>query len=133
MLHDFISQACAPPPVWTSTCTKECEICEREVRLTCHHLIPRSTHAKVLKKKGRQMHPESMINFVAWLCRPCHSLAHIAAVMTNLLGTSTQLTSSYLGRTYSSGGNMLQSNGRVTKEDNSVTPGSSHLCHLCKT
>ena len=62
----YLEQATAPPPVWNSTRTKECEICEREVPLTYHHLIPRSTHAKVLK---RGWHPESVINKVAWLCR----------------------------------------------------------------
>ncbi|KAG6840939.1 hypothetical protein C0991_003123 [Blastosporella zonata] len=66
VLADYIANACAPPPVWSSTRTTECEICEREVPLTYHHLIPRSTHAKVLKKKW---HPEAMINSVAWLCR----------------------------------------------------------------
>lgn len=66
VLDDYAEDACAPPPVWSSTRTSECEICEREVPLTYHHLIPRSTHAKVLKKKW---HPESQLNSVAWLCR----------------------------------------------------------------
>lgn len=66
VIEDFLSQICAPPPVWSSTRTSECEICEREVPVTYHHLIPRSTHAKVLKKKW---HPESRLNAVAWLCR----------------------------------------------------------------
>ena len=66
VLVDYIADACAPPPAWSSTRTKECEICEREVPLTYHHLIPRSTHVKVLKKKW---HTESKINSVAWLCR----------------------------------------------------------------
>lgn len=65
---DYLQEACKPPPVWSATKKdhKECEICEREVPLTYHHLIPRSTHARVLKKKW---HPESMLNSVAWLCR----------------------------------------------------------------
>lgn len=63
---DYLDQACSPPPIWSSTRTKECEICFREVPLTYHHLIPRSTHAKVLKKGW---HPEAMLNSVAWLCR----------------------------------------------------------------
>ena len=67
VLSDYLSEATAPPPVWKQTRTEECEICERSwVRLTYHHLIPRSIHAKVLKKKW---HPESMVNSVAWLCR----------------------------------------------------------------
>lgn len=66
VIDDYLAEACAPPPVWSRTRTTECEICEREVPLTYHHLIPREVHAKVLKKKW---HPESMLNSVAWLCR----------------------------------------------------------------
>lgn len=69
----YLDDACAPPPVWRTTRKTECEICEREVPLTYHHLIPRATHTKVLKRKW---HPESMLNSVAWLCRPCHSAVH---------------------------------------------------------
>lgn len=65
-LEDYITEACAPPPVWSKTRTTECEICERAVPLTYHHLIPREMHARVLKKKW---HPEEMLNSVAWLCR----------------------------------------------------------------
>lgn len=65
---DYIQETCKPPPVWSATRKdhKECEMCEREVPLTYHHLIPRSMHVRVLKKKW---HPESMLNSVAWLCR----------------------------------------------------------------
>ncbi|KAL7277952.1 hypothetical protein ACG7TL_007902 [Trametes sanguinea] len=76
VLQDYVAEACAPPPVWSKTRTKECEICEREVPLTYHHLIPREVHDKVRKKKW---HPDSMLNSVAWLCRPCHSAVHHAA------------------------------------------------------
>jgi hypothetical protein len=65
-LGDYVFEACAPPPIWKSTRTEECEICERKIPLTYHHLIPRSTHDKVLKKGW---HAKSMINAVAWLCR----------------------------------------------------------------
>ncbi|PSR81267.1 hypothetical protein PHLCEN_2v6427 [Hermanssonia centrifuga] len=66
VLDEYISEACAPPPIWSKTRTTECEMCEREVPLTYHHLIPRETHAKVVKKKW---HSEAMLNSVAWLCR----------------------------------------------------------------
>lgn len=66
VVTSYIESATAPPPVWKSTRTEECEICERQVPLTYHHLIPRSTHDKVLKKGW---HPEEMLNSVAWLCR----------------------------------------------------------------
>ncbi|VDB84222.1 unnamed protein product [Peniophora sp. CBMAI 1063] len=75
-IRDYVAQACAPPPAWSSTRATECELCDRTVPLTYHHLIPRSTHTKV-KKKG--WHPESMLNSVAWLCRPCHSTVHHVA------------------------------------------------------
>ncbi|TDL23483.1 hypothetical protein BD410DRAFT_162826 [Rickenella mellea] len=73
VLEVYVDEACAPLPPWSSTRTNECEICERAIPLTYHHLIPRSVHDKVLKRKW---HPESMINSVAWLCRQCHSAVH---------------------------------------------------------
>ncbi|KAJ7511031.1 hypothetical protein B0H11DRAFT_1845735 [Mycena galericulata] len=81
VLNEYLTEACAPPPVWSSTRAKECEICEREIPLTYHHLIPRSTHTKVEKKKW---HPTSMLNSVAWLCRPCHTAVHQAATNEEL-------------------------------------------------
>ncbi|KZV74127.1 hypothetical protein PENSPDRAFT_573500 [Peniophora sp. CONT] len=75
-IRDYVTMASAPPPAWSSTRASECELCDRTVPLTYHHLIPRSTHVKV-KKKG--WHPESMLNSVAWLCRPCHSAVHHVA------------------------------------------------------
>jgi hypothetical protein len=65
-INDFIEDATAPPPMWSATRTKECEICEREVPVTYHHLIPRSVHDKVLKKGW---HPKGVLGSVAWLCR----------------------------------------------------------------
>lgn len=41
--------------------------------LTYHHLIPRSTHEKVVK---RGWHEGWRLNAVAWLCRACHSFVH---------------------------------------------------------
>lgn len=101
LLADYLTDACAPPPVWSSTRAKECEICEREIPLTYHHLIPRSTHTKAVKKKW---HLTSMLNSVAWLCRyvsnnllvfraylnifyntrPCHTVVHQVATNEEL-------------------------------------------------
>ncbi|EAU81632.1 hypothetical protein CC1G_02648 [Coprinopsis cinerea okayama7 len=81
VIGEYVEQACAPPPVWKATRATECEICEREVALSYHHLIPRSTHAKVLR---RGWHPESMLNKVAWLCRACHSAVHRVATNEEL-------------------------------------------------
>ncbi|KZT10838.1 uncharacterized protein LAESUDRAFT_788844 [Laetiporus sulphureus 93-53] len=76
VLLEYVAETCAPPPVWSKTRTSECQICEREVPLTYHHLIPRQVHAKALKK---QWHREAMLDSVAWLCRPCHSTVHHVA------------------------------------------------------
>ncbi|ORZ41685.1 hypothetical protein BCR44DRAFT_39274 [Catenaria anguillulae PL171] len=52
-----------------------CELCTRgPMRLTFHHLIPRKTHAKMLKKglfTKDEMHSRG-----AMVCRPCHNTIH---------------------------------------------------------
>ena len=64
----------AGPPVWATTRTDACEICERDwIPLSYHHLIPRAVHAKVVK---RGWHAEWVLGSVAWLCRACHSFVH---------------------------------------------------------
>lgn len=67
-----------PPPSQTKSAHIEsgagCEICTRDhVPLTYHHLIPRSVHDKVLKRKW---HAKEELGNVAWLCRACHSFVH---------------------------------------------------------
>lgn len=66
VLASYLPLATAPPPVWSSTRASECELCARAVPLTYHHLIPRSVHAKALK---RGWHKADALNSVAWLCR----------------------------------------------------------------
>lgn len=74
LLTEYISAVTTPPPVWSTTRTEECEICERSwIPLSYHHLIPRSVHDKVRK---RGWHEEWQLNSVAWLCRACHSFVH---------------------------------------------------------
>lgn len=53
VMEDYVDAACAPPPVWVETRTKECEICERNVPLTYHHLIPVCVFGSFLKVVGR--------------------------------------------------------------------------------
>ncbi|KAI9359968.1 hypothetical protein DFJ73DRAFT_92401 [Zopfochytrium polystomum] len=55
----------APPP-------PSCELCDREMVLTFHHLIPRAVHRKL----RRQFAQAEMDHRGAWLCRPCHSAVH---------------------------------------------------------
>ncbi|KAH7085598.1 hypothetical protein BKA63DRAFT_400497 [Paraphoma chrysanthemicola] len=74
VLNAYVITTTAPPPIWSTTRTTECELCQRDwVPLTYHHLIPRSTHDRVLK---RGWHTEEKLNSVAWLCRACHSFVH---------------------------------------------------------
>ncbi|KAF2707355.1 hypothetical protein K504DRAFT_384555 [Pleomassaria siparia CBS 279.74] len=69
-------------PIWSTTRTSACELCQREwIPLTYHHLIPRSTHVKVLK---RGWHEERKLGSVAWLCRACHSFVHRVATNEEL-------------------------------------------------
>lgn len=74
VLTAYCTAVTLPPPIWTTTRTTECELCERDwVPLTYHHLIPKSTHERVRK---RGWHDEQALNSVAWLCRACHSFVH---------------------------------------------------------
>jgi hypothetical protein len=76
ILTAYIKTATTPPPPPSSTraTATTCELCDRDhIPLTYHHLIPRSTHARVLK---RAWHPPEALQSVAWLCRACHSFVH---------------------------------------------------------
>lgn len=50
-----------------------CELCEREMPLTFHHLIPRTTHKKMLK---RNLFEKKELNRGIYVCRPCHNAIH---------------------------------------------------------
>jgi len=52
--------------------TTGCEMCERNVNLTRHHLIPRDCHAKYLKKG----YTRDFLNRCIDICRTCHSKIH---------------------------------------------------------
>jgi len=52
-----------------------CKICERETVLTRHHLRPKTTHAKLLKKG---LFTKEELAKTVDICRPCHSAVHRA-------------------------------------------------------
>lgn len=51
---------------------KVCAMCERPMNLTAHHVIPRVTHAKYLKKG----YTREFLNTCIMICRQCHSKIH---------------------------------------------------------
>lgn len=52
-----------------------CELCQREVKLTKHHLIPKTRHKN--KKNKRTFSRAEVHSRVLWICRPCHSNIHV--------------------------------------------------------
>lgn len=51
-----------------------CELCQRERKLTKHHLIPRGVHTK--KKFINRFGLEEMRSRLLWICQKCHSGIH---------------------------------------------------------
>ncbi|KAI9911105.1 hypothetical protein PsorP6_008817 [Peronosclerospora sorghi] len=49
-----------------------CKMCERPMNLTAHHLIPRVTHSKYL----RRGYTKNFLNTCIMICRQCHSKIH---------------------------------------------------------
>ncbi|KAL9053846.1 MAG: hypothetical protein Q9206_003776 [Seirophora lacunosa] len=82
VFQEYIDAATAAPPVWSTTRTSACEMCERDwIPLSYHHLIPKQMHTKAIK---RGWHEEWRLNSVAWLCRACHSFVHRIATNEEL-------------------------------------------------
>lgn len=50
-----------------------CEMCARPMNLTAHHVIPRVTHAKYLRKG----YSKEYLNTCIMICRQCHSKIHV--------------------------------------------------------
>lgn len=50
-----------------------CPICQRDLKLTFHHLIPRSCHKN---KKFQRLYSREEMNTGVMLCRLCHSAIH---------------------------------------------------------
>lgn len=51
-----------------------CELCNRQDRLTKHHLIPRCRHKN--KKNKKLFNRLEVKQRAIWICRPCHSNIH---------------------------------------------------------
>lgn len=51
----------------------QCELCERKIGLTFHHLIPRKVHSRARFKKH---YTRVELNQGVWLCRDCHRAVH---------------------------------------------------------
>lgn len=52
----------------------ECELCERVMPLTEHHLYPKDQHKRLVKKS--KMTSDFLLKNTAMVCRPCHSAIH---------------------------------------------------------
>lgn len=60
-----------------------CELCDRRMALTFHHLVPRATHARYVGKAVPPGLPPDATptrlylgSYGVMLCRPCHSVVH---------------------------------------------------------
>ena len=54
--------------------TDFCELCEREVELTFHHLIPKKMHNK--RPIKRRYEPDFLHEYGIWVCGDCHKMIH---------------------------------------------------------
>lgn len=50
-----------------------CELCNRELHITKHHLIPKS---KSRTKRGRKRYTKNRCSETIDICRPCHDNIH---------------------------------------------------------
>ena len=53
----------------------QCEICDRIIRTTEHHLYPKEVHSK-LRKRDPNQYTQEKLSSTASLCRMCHSAIH---------------------------------------------------------
>lgn len=52
---------------------KTCQLCQRQVDLTFHHLMPRKMHRRTYFRKNFD---KETLNQGIWVCRPCHKGLH---------------------------------------------------------
>ncbi|ASP40775.1 hypothetical protein CHH28_00690 [Bacterioplanes sanyensis] len=53
--------------------TDQCQLCQRRVALTFHHLIPRKMHRRTYFRKHFD---RAQLNEGIWVCRRCHRGIH---------------------------------------------------------
>ena len=77
-----------------------CELCERRMPLTFHHLVPKATHGKYVGRTLPPGLPDDAVptktylgSYGAMLCRPCHSVVHRHAPNAVLASTYNSLAS----------------------------------------
>lgn len=52
---------------------EQCQLCQRRVALTFHHLIPRKVHRRA---RFRKNYDKAFLNGGIWICRKCHRGIH---------------------------------------------------------
>jgi len=52
---------------------KQCKLCDREVKTTEHHLIPKTKHAN---KKIKKLYTSEQLHETVSICRECHKTIH---------------------------------------------------------
>eukprot|EP00041_Stephanoeca_diplocostata_P014856 m.280848 g.280848 ORF g.280848 m.280848 type:complete len:188 (-) comp19829_c5_seq9:76-639(-) len=63
-----------------------CEMCRREMKVTGHHLIPKSEHSRFVKKGYKASFLKGSEN-IANICRACHNMVHRLASNKELADT----------------------------------------------
>lgn len=56
-----------------NSCPDRCVLCERDLPLTFHHVIPKLVHKRRWVKE--RYSPEELQTGI-WVCKPCHSAIH---------------------------------------------------------
>lgn len=61
--------------------SNECQLCERTMPLTFHHLYPKKVHRRMERRKGARSEafgiPKDQLHTCGiMICRPCHSMVH---------------------------------------------------------
>jgi len=54
----------------------QCEMCERKMPLTFHHLFPKKLHKKLASSESDGIPKELLRTVGIMICRPCHSMLH---------------------------------------------------------